>query len=123
MWCTIHQAFLAERMLEMNQAEANEGQGLPGLAGELRGGQSGEPHAQDKAAEILRARLRGLFGGAKKEQQEAGHLNTYAKSIFFTMYLNGLDLNYSDVPRGARTVAVVAGGAVFGFAVGGRMVP
>ena len=37
MWCTIHQAFLAERMLEMNPAEANEGQGLPGLAGELPG--------------------------------------------------------------------------------------
>ena len=26
-----------------------------------------------QTAELLRARLRGLFGGAEKEQQEAGH--------------------------------------------------
>lgn len=38
-------AFLAERVLEMNIAEANGGQGLPGLAGELPGGQGGGPHA------------------------------------------------------------------------------
>ena len=44
-------AFLAERMLEMNQAEANGGQGLPGLAGELPGGQSGRPHAQDRSSQ------------------------------------------------------------------------
>jgi len=50
-------AFLAERMQEMNPAEANGDQGLPGLAGELRRGQRGGPHAQNKAAEILRARL------------------------------------------------------------------
>jgi len=37
--------FLAERML----AEANGGQGLPGLAGELPGGQGGGSHAQDQS--------------------------------------------------------------------------
>jgi hypothetical protein len=73
MWCTIHQAFLAERMLEMNPAEANEGQGLPGLAGELPGRKGGGPNAQDQIAKLLRARLRGLFGGAQEERQEAGH--------------------------------------------------
>ena len=42
-------------------------QGLPGLAGELPGYKGGGPHAQDQIAELLLARLRGLFGGAKKE--------------------------------------------------------
>jgi hypothetical protein len=44
-------AFLAERMLEMNPAEANGGQGLPGLAGGLCGGQSGGSHAQDRSSQ------------------------------------------------------------------------
>ena len=48
-------AFLAKRMLEMNPAEANRVQGLPGLAEELHGGQGGGPYAQDKAAWLLRA--------------------------------------------------------------------
>jgi hypothetical protein len=48
MWCTVHQAYLAEKMLEMNPAEANGGQGLPGLAGELRRGQSGGPQVLSK---------------------------------------------------------------------------
>ena len=48
-------------------------QRLPGLAGELPGGQGGGPHAQDKAAELLRARLRKLFGGAQEERKEAGY--------------------------------------------------
>jgi len=50
-------AFLAEKMLEMNLAEANGGQGLPELAGGLRGRQGGGPHALDKAAGLLRSRL------------------------------------------------------------------
>jgi hypothetical protein len=50
-------AFLAEKMLEMNLAEANQGQGLPGLAGELPGRKGRGPHAQDQIAELLRARL------------------------------------------------------------------
>ena len=50
-------AFLAERMLEYEQAETAGDQRLPGLAGGLCGGQSGEPDAQDEAAELLRARL------------------------------------------------------------------
>ncbi len=58
-------------MLAMNKAEANGGQRLPGLAGELPGRKGRGPHAQDQIAELLRSRLRGLFGGAKKEQQEA----------------------------------------------------
>jgi hypothetical protein len=38
---------------------------------ELHGGQSGGPNAKDKAAKLLRARLRELFGGAQEERQEA----------------------------------------------------
>jgi hypothetical protein len=60
-------------MLEMNPAEANGDQRLPGLAGELPGRKGRGPHAQDKIAKLLRSRLRGLFGGAQKEQQEAGN--------------------------------------------------
>jgi hypothetical protein len=48
-------AFLAKRMLEIEQAEAAGDQGLPGLAGGLRRGQGGRPHAQDQDPELLRA--------------------------------------------------------------------
>ncbi len=41
-------AFLVERVLEMDPAEANGGQGLPG---ELPGGQGGGPHAQDRSSQ------------------------------------------------------------------------
>ena len=38
-------------MLEMNPAEANGDQGLPGLAGGLPWGQGGGPHAQDRSSQ------------------------------------------------------------------------
>jgi hypothetical protein len=53
MWCTIRQAFLAERMLVMNKEEAEGDQRLPGLAGELPGRKGGGPHAQDQIAKLL----------------------------------------------------------------------
>jgi hypothetical protein len=54
----------------MNRAEANGGQGLPGLAGALPWRKGGGPHAQDQIAELLRARLRGLFVGTKKNSKK-----------------------------------------------------
>ena len=38
-------------MLEMNPAEAEGDQRLPGLAGELPGGKGGGPHAQDQSSQ------------------------------------------------------------------------
>ena len=51
MWCAIHQAFLAERMLETNKVDAEGDQRLPGLAERLPGRKDGGPHAQDRSSQ------------------------------------------------------------------------
>ena len=43
------------------------------LAGGFHRSPSGESLAQDKAAELLRARLRGRFGSPEEKPKEAGH--------------------------------------------------
>jgi hypothetical protein len=50
-------AFLAERMLEMNKKKQTEVKGFLGWLESYVGAKGGGPHAQDEAAELLRARL------------------------------------------------------------------
>ena len=66
-------AFLAERMLEMNKQKQKEIKGFLGWLEGFVGAKVEDLTAQDKAAELLRARLRELFGGAQEERKEAGY--------------------------------------------------
>ena len=72
MWCTILLAFLAERMLEMNKQKQTEIKGFLGWLESYLGAKVEDLTPKTKAAELLRARLRELFGGAQEERQEAG---------------------------------------------------